>query len=43
MPSKKLPTGEYRDVVHPLNTETRTRLQNLILEKYDQTLKETNE
>ena len=23
MPSKKTPDGEYRDLVHPINTETR--------------------
>ena len=43
MPSKKMPSGEYKDVVHPLNTETRTMLQNLILEKYDQVLSEVTD
>ena len=36
MPSKKTPDGEYRDVAHPINSQTRESLQNIILEKYDQ-------
>ncbi len=34
MPSRKTPDGTFKDVAHPLNTETREMLQNLILEKY---------
>ncbi len=34
MPSKKLPNGEYKDIAHPINTETREMLQKAILEKY---------
>ena len=34
MPSQKLRNGEYKDVVHPLNSETRNELQSLILSKY---------
>ena len=26
--------GEYRDVAHPINSDTRERIQQLILEKY---------
>ncbi len=36
MPSRKTPDGEYRDIAHPINSETRTQLQTLILEKYNQ-------
>lgn len=36
MPSRRTQEGEYRDVVHPLNTETRQELQNLIVEKYNE-------
>lgn len=43
MPSKKMPSGEYKDVVHPLNTDTRTMLQNLILERYAQVLSEATD
>lgn len=35
MPSRKTPDGEYRDIAHPINSETRTRLQTLILEQYN--------
>jgi len=34
MPSKKGANGEYRDIAHPINSETRTRLQELILDAY---------
>lgn len=36
MPSKKLPNGEYKDIAHPINTETREMLQKAILEKYNE-------
>ncbi|MBO4936845.1 MAG: septation regulator SpoVG [Clostridia bacterium] len=35
MPSKKGANGDYRDIVHPLNTETRERLSALILAEYE--------
>ncbi|MDE7433496.1 MAG: septation regulator SpoVG [Lachnospiraceae bacterium] len=34
MPSRKTSDGEYRDIAHPINSETRTMLQTLILDKY---------
>lgn len=34
MPSKKGANGEYRDIAHPINSETRNRLQDMILEAY---------
>lgn len=36
MPSKKLPNGDYKDVAHPINTETREMLQKAVLEKYNE-------
>ena len=36
MPSRKAQDGEYRDIVHPINQETRSFLQNLILSKYEE-------
>ena len=36
MPSRKTPDGEYRDIAHPINSETRERLQNLVLERYNE-------
>lgn len=34
MPSRKAADGEYRDIAHPINSETRDRIQQLILERY---------
>ena len=34
MPSKKGSDGKFKDVAHPINTETRNMLQELILAKY---------
>lgn len=36
MPSRKSSDGEFRDIAHPINTETREMLQTLILEKYNE-------
>jgi stage V sporulation protein G len=36
MPSRKSNDGEYRDIAHPINSETRDNLQKLILEKYQE-------
>lgn len=40
MPSKKASDGEYRDIAHPINSETRESLQKLILEAYEKALTE---
>jgi stage V sporulation protein G len=40
MPSKKALDGEYRDIAHPINSKTRENIQTLILEKYEEALKE---
>ena len=37
MPSRKSADGEYRDIAHPINSDTREMIQKLILEKYEQT------
>ena len=34
MPSRKAADGEYRDLAHPINSATREKIQNLVLEKY---------
>lgn len=34
MPSRKTPTGEYRDIAHPTNQETRKMFEEAILEAY---------
>ena len=38
MPSKKGNDGEYRDIAHPINSATREKIQQLILEAYQQEL-----
>ncbi len=35
MPSRKTPTGEYKDTVHPINQEVRTLFEKEILDAYD--------
>lgn len=35
MPSKKATDGEYRDIAHPINSSTRDKLQQIILEAYE--------
>ena len=35
MPSRRTADGEFRDVAHPINAETRNRIQKLVLEKYE--------
>jgi stage V sporulation protein G len=34
MPSRKTATGGYRDIVHPINPETRKQFEDAILEEY---------
>ncbi len=38
MPSRKASDGEYRDIAHPINSETRERIQKMILEQYEAVL-----
>ena len=35
MPSRKIGENDYRDVAHPLTSETRDRIKSAIFEKYD--------
>ena len=39
MPSRKTPYGEYKDIVHPLNTETREEIRTAILAEFENALK----
>ena len=43
MPSRKAADGEYRDIAHPINSETRERIQSIILEKYEVAALESEE
>ncbi|UCF68569.1 MAG: septation regulator SpoVG [Acidobacteriota bacterium] len=38
MPSKRRKNGTYRDVAHPLNSETRRMIEERILVKYEEVL-----
>ena len=40
MTSRKSATGEYLDIAHPINSETRDYVQKIILEKYEEALQE---
>lgn len=39
MPSKKTPDGEFKDIVHPLNTETREMLRKIVLAEFEKAKK----
>lgn len=43
MPSKKSMDGEYRDIAHPINSDTRDTIQRTILESYAKALEESDE
>ena len=43
MPSRKTVDGEFRDIAHPINAETREKIQTAVLEKYEAALLENND
>ncbi|MBQ3235714.1 MAG: septation regulator SpoVG [Clostridia bacterium] len=36
MPSRKASDGEYKDIAHPINTETRKQIIDIILDAFNQ-------
>ena len=40
MPSKKTRDGSFKDIAHPLNSDTRQQMEDLILEAYEASLKD---
>ncbi len=38
MPSRKMVNGEFRDIAHPINSETRKKIQDAIFEEYEKVL-----
>ncbi len=40
MPSRKTPEGEYKDIVHPINTETREKISAQVIAAYEKQLSE---
>jgi len=43
MPSRKKKNGEFKDVAHPLNNETRRMIEGKILAEYERVLRERGE
>ena len=43
MPSKRTPKGEFKDIAHPINSETRTMIEEAILAEYNKILNEPAE
>ena len=38
MPSKKRKDGTYKDIAHPINSETRRLLEERVIQEYEQTM-----
>ena len=38
MPSRKTADGEYRDIAHQINSDTRQQLQEMILNEYEKAI-----
>lgn len=43
MPSRKLPNGDFKDIAHPLNSETREKIQEAVLREFFRMRKEQGE
>lgn len=43
MPSRKTPDGEFKDIAHPINSETRAEINDKILSKYAEILESVDE
>ena len=41
MPSKKDGNGDFKDIAHPINTATRTKIQEAVLAKYEEVIGNT--
>lgn len=42
MPSRRMSDGEFRDIAHPINAETRKKIQDAIFEEYEKVLLASN-
>ena len=40
MPSRKAADGEYRDIAHPINSETRDTVQSMVLRRYEELMED---
>lgn len=43
MPSRKNPDETYRDIVHPINASFRAKLEEAVIEAYEEALRESAE
>lgn len=43
MPSRKMPDGEFKDIAHPINTDTRTQVQEAVFKAYEERRTEEEE
>lgn len=43
MPAKRRKDGTYKDIAHPLNADTRDRMEKMILEEYTRQVKRVAE
>ena len=40
MPSRKMNEGDFRDIAHPISSETRNRIKDAIFDEYEKVLSE---
>ncbi len=40
MPSRRMPDGRYRDIVHPVGADMRARLEQAVLSEYQQKMQQ---
>ncbi|HAE41660.1 MAG TPA: septation protein SpoVG [Clostridiales bacterium] len=43
MPSRKMPDGEFKDIAHPINSLTRSMIQDLVFKAYEEKQAEEEE
>lgn len=43
MPSRKTPSGEFKDIAHPINSDTREVMRKAIIDAYHRALEENSE
>lgn len=43
MPSKRTPDGEFRDIAHPINSNTRNKIQEIVLEAFHASAEENTD
>lgn len=43
MPSRKMPDGEFKDIAHPINTDTRALVQEAVFKAYEEKRTEEEE